>query len=105
MGDGLRVGVFGDFGIFSTIGYVRTKAAVEDFDAIAEISDVLLGLGLEFGGVEFAGFFQGNSVRVFRFDGGEEFANLDVRTKAADVGFNVLPVFGLADDARQFEHF
>lgn len=105
MGDSLRVGVFGDFGIFSAIGDIWAKATVENFDAIAEISDVFLGFGLEFGGVEFAGFLQSDGVRIFRFDGDEEFADLDVRAKAADVGFDVLSIFGLADDARQFEHF
>ena len=56
MSDGFRVGVFGDLGVFRAVGDVRAKAAVEDFDAIAEVSDILLGFGLEFGGVEFAGF-------------------------------------------------
>ena len=84
MSDGLWVGVFGDFGVFRAVGDVWAKAAVEDFDAIAKVSDVFLGFGLEFGGVESAGLFQGDGMRVFGLDGDEEFANLDVRTKAAD---------------------
>ena len=42
----------------------------------------------------------GDGVRIFGLDGDEELANLDVRTEATDVGFDVLPVFGLTDDAR-----
>ena len=57
MSDGFWVGVFGDFGVFRAIGDVRAKAAVEDFDAVWEFGDVLLGFGLELGGVEFAGLF------------------------------------------------
>ena len=57
MSDGSWVGVFRDFGVFRAIGDVWAKAAVEDFDAVAKVSDVFLGFGLEFGSVEFAGFF------------------------------------------------
>ena len=100
MGDGFWVSAFGDFSIFSTVGDVWAKSAVEDFDAITEISNVFLGFGLEFGGVEFAGCFQGNGVRIFRLDGHEKFANLNIGTEPSDVGFDVLPVFGLTNDAR-----
>ena len=57
MRDGFWVGVLGNFSVFGAIGDVWTKAAVEDFDAITKVSDVFLGFGLEFGGVEFAGCF------------------------------------------------
>ena len=57
MSDGFWVGVLRDFGVFRAIGDVWAKAAVEDFDAIAKVSDVFLGFGLEFGGVEFASCF------------------------------------------------
>ena len=48
MSDGFRVGVFGDLGIFRAVGDVWAKAAVEDFDAVAKVSDVFLGFDLEF---------------------------------------------------------
>ena len=100
MGDGFWIGALRNFGIFRAVGDVRAKAAVKHLDAVTKVSDIFLGFGLEFGGVEFAGFFQRDGVRIFRFDGDEEFADLDVWTKAADVGFDVLPVFSLTNDAR-----
>lgn len=51
MSDGFWVGVFRDFGVFRAIGDVRAKASVEDFDAIAKVSDIFLGFGFELGGV------------------------------------------------------
>ena len=105
MRDGFWVGILGDFGVFSAVGDVWTEATVKDFDAIAKVSDIFLGFGLEFGGVELAGLFQGDGVRVFGLNGDEELANLDVWAKAADVGLDVLSVFGLSDDTRQLEHF
>lgn len=56
MSDGFWVGVFRDLGVFRAVVDVRAKASVEDFDAIAKVSDIFLGFGLEFGGIEFASF-------------------------------------------------
>ena len=57
MSDGFWVGVFGDFGVFGAVSDVWTKAAVKDFDAVTKVSDIFLGFGLKFGGVEFASCF------------------------------------------------
>lgn len=57
MGDGFWIGALRNFGIFTAVGDIWTKATVEDFDAVTKVSDVFLGFGLEFGGVELASFF------------------------------------------------
>ena len=49
--DGFGVGVFGDFGVFVAVGNVWPETAVENFDTVAKVGDVFLGLGFELGGV------------------------------------------------------
>jgi len=44
--DCLGVGAFRDLGVFTAIGDVRAVTAVENLDAVAKVSDVLLALSL-----------------------------------------------------------
>ena len=99
VGNGLRVGVFRDLGVLFAVGDVGAEAAVDDSYAVAKIGDVFLGLGLQFRLIEGFRLCQRNLVRIVRFDTDEEFTDLYIRAKAADIGPDVLPVVSLADQA------
>ena len=53
MRNGFWIGVFWNLGVFAAISDVRAVATIEDFDAVAKISDVFFSFG--FGRV-FSGF-------------------------------------------------
>src|SRR4051812_5743032 len=66
----LRRGALGDLGVFLAVGNVGAVTAVEHGDgSVGKLGDVLVGLGLFFGGHELKGAFQCDSEWIVRLDG------------------------------------